>query len=74
MSMKDEYDLGSMKSSINPFAEKLKKQITLSVGEDVLEYFETMARETGVPSEVLIHLYLRDCVARQRKLKMLWAS
>jgi uncharacterized protein (DUF4415 family) len=72
--MKDAYDLGTMKSRPNPYAERLKKQITLSVSGDVVDYFEGMAQESGVPYQILINLYLRDCVANHRKLKIRWAS
>ena len=74
MSMKDEYDLAAMKSRPNPYAERLKKQITLSVSDDVIDYFKSLAQETGVPYEILINLYLRDCVASHRRLEMRWAS
>ena len=72
--MQDEYDLTTMKSRPNPYAERLKKQVTLAVSGDVIDYFEQMALETGVPYQVLINLYLRDCVANHRKLEMQWAS
>ena len=72
--MDKEYDLAAMKSRPNPYAKRLKKQVTLRVSDDVIEYFERMAGETGVPYEVLIDLYLRDCVASHRRLKMRWAS
>ena len=72
--MKDEYDLAAMKSRPNPYAERLKKQITLSVSDDVIDYFKSLAQETGVPYEILINLYLRDCVASHRRLEMRWAS
>jgi uncharacterized protein (DUF4415 family) len=41
--MKPEYDLSQMKSRPNPFAKQLKQQVTLSLGIDVIEYFEAMA-------------------------------
>ena len=72
--MEEEYDLAAMKSRPNPYAEKLKKQVTLRVSDNVIDYFEGIARETGIPYEVLIDLSLRDCVASHRKLKMHWAS
>ncbi len=72
--MEKEYDLAAMKSRPNPYAERLKKQITLRVSENVIEYFEGIARETGVPYDILIDLYLRDCVASHRKLKLRWVS
>ncbi len=72
--MEKEYDLAAMKSRPNPYAKRLKKQVTLRVSDNVIEYFEGIARETGIPYEVLIDLYLRDCVASHRRLKMRWVS
>ncbi|MCY2989689.1 MAG: CopG family antitoxin [Planctomycetota bacterium] len=72
--MKDEYDLSKMKSRPNPYAKRLKKQITLRISEDVIEYFKKEAAETGVPYQSLINLYLWDCVASERKLRLQWVS
>lgn len=47
--MKSEYDLSKMKSRPNPYAKRLKKQVTLRIGEDVIEYFKKEAAETGIP-------------------------
>ncbi len=71
--MKEEYDLSKMKSRPNPYAKRLKKQVTLRIGEDVIAYFKEMSAETGIPYQSLINLYLQDCVASGRKLKMEWA-
>ena len=72
--MKDEYDLSKMKSRRNPYASKLKKTVTMRLGEDVIEYFKKMAEETGVPYQSLINLYLRDCVAQHRKIDITWQA
>ena len=72
--MKDEYDLSTMKSRPNPYARKLKKQVTLRIRPDVIEYFKAMAEESGIPYQTLINLYLQDCVNNRRKLNMEWAS
>jgi uncharacterized protein (DUF4415 family) len=72
--MKEEYDLSKMKSRPNPYAKRLKKQVTLRIGVDVVEYFKELSAETGIPYQSLINLYLQDCVASRRKLKMEWAS
>lgn len=72
--MKAEYDLSKMKSRKNPYARKLKKQITLRLDPDVVEYFKERAEESGVPYQTLINLYLQDCRARNRKLKITWSS
>ena len=70
--MKAEYDLSKMKSRPNPYAAKLKKPVTMRLGEDVLDYFKGMAEETGVPYQTLINLYLRDCMAHGRKIDINW--
>ncbi|MCP4683774.1 MAG: BrnA antitoxin family protein [Desulfobacterales bacterium] len=45
-----------------------KKQVTIRLGMDIIEYFKTMAEDTGIPYQNLINIYLRDCVTSQRKL------
>ena len=72
--MKDEYDLANMKSRRNPYAKQLKKQVTLRLRPEVIEYFKEMAEEAGIPYQSLINLYLQDCVKHHRKLDMKWAS
>ncbi|MDQ2100888.1 MAG: antitoxin [Tychonema bourrellyi B0820] len=68
--MEPEYDLSKMKKRPNPFAKQLKKQVTISLGIDVIEYFETMAEEKGISSQELINLYLQDCVISKRQLSL----
>ena len=70
--MKKEYYLSKMKSRKNPYASKLKKPVTMRLSEDVIDYFKSMAEETGVPYQSLINLYLRDCVAQHRKIDISW--
>ena len=72
--MEDEYDLSQMKSRPNPYAKQLKRQVTLRMSLDVIEYFKGMAEETGIPYQSLINLYLRDCASSQRRLNLQWAS
>jgi len=70
--MKAEYDLSKIKSRNNPYASKLKKPVTMRLSEDVVEYFKGMANEAGVPYQSLINLYLRDCLAHNRKVEIKW--
>ena len=72
--MKDEYDLTTMKSRRNPYVKRLKKQLTIRMGLDIIEHFKRMAEETGIPYQNLINLYLSDCVQSQKKLHLKWAS
>lgn len=72
--MKAEYDFSKMKGRKNPYASKLKKQVTIRMGEDVIAYFKAMSDEMGIPYQSLINLYLRDCVAKNRKLDVNWVK
>ena len=69
--MRKEYDLSKLKSRKNPYAKQLKKQITIRVEVETLEYFKALSEETGLPYQSLINLYLRDCAREHRKIK--WA-
>ena len=70
--MKAEYELSRMKSRGNPYAAKLKRPVTMRLSEDVVVYFKRMADEAGVPYQSLINLYLRDCLANNRKVRIHW--
>lgn len=72
--MRDEYDFSKMKSRKNPYASKLKKPVTIRLGEDVIDYFKNMSEDTGVPYQSLINLYLRDCAAHHKKIDISWQS
>ncbi len=72
--MKAGYDLSKMQSRRNPYASKLKKSVTMRLSEDVVQYFKVMATDAGVPYQSLINLYLRDCLAQNRKVKIEWPS
>ncbi len=68
--MRKEYDFSKAKK--NPYASKLKKQVTIRLDEGTIKYFKELASENGIPYQTLINLYLRDCAASGRKLSMKW--
>ena len=70
--MKKEYDFSKMKSRKNPYTSKVKRQVTIRMGEDVISYFKDLAKDTGIPYQTLINLYLRDCVAKNLKPDLTW--
>lgn len=70
--MKKEYDLSKMKMRKNPYASKLKRQVTIRMSDDVVSYFKDLAEETGIPYQSLINLYLKDCVAQGRRPDLSW--
>lgn len=72
--MRKEYDFSKMKGRRNPYSKKLKKQVTIRMGVDVINHFKKMSEESGIPYQNLINLYLRDCVQSNRKISIKWAS
>ena len=70
--MKKEYDVSKMKSRKNPYAKRLKKQVTIRLGVDIIDYFKELSAETGIPYQSLINLYLQDCVNSKRTLDIQW--
>ncbi len=70
--MLDEYDIKNLNPRKNPYAKKLKKQITINIDNRVIEYFKEQAQETGIPYQTLINLYLADCADQNKKLTLSW--
>ncbi len=68
--MKDNYNFS--KGIKNPYAKKLKKQITIRIDADTIEYFKEQAADVGISYQNLINLYLRDCAEKKRRLSFSW--
>ena len=69
MNMRDEYDIKSLNPRRNPYADKLKKQITIRLNAGTIEYFKQQAEETGISYQNLINMYLTDCAVHEKKLE-----
>ncbi len=70
--MKKNYDFSRGKR--NPYAKRLKKQVTIRLEETTLDYFKELAEETGVPYQTLINLFLRDCAQAKKRPSMKWRA
>ena len=68
--MRKRYDFS--KARPNPYARRLKKQVTIRLDRDALEYFQQLAAETGIPYQTLINLYLKECAASGKRLQLSW--
>ncbi|MDE6031524.1 MAG: BrnA antitoxin family protein [Oscillospiraceae bacterium] len=68
--MREEYDFSNAVK--NPYAKRLKQQITINVDNEVIGYFKGMSAESGIPYQTLINLYLSDCVESNRKINLSW--
>ena len=68
--MRKEYDSSAARKT--PYASRLKKQVTIRLDEESINYFKAISEQVGIPYQSLINLYLRDCAASQRKLNLNW--
>lgn len=70
--MRKQYDFS--KGRRNPYAARLKKQITIRLDRPTIEFFKQAAVTSGIPYQTLINLYLRDCAQQGRKLSLEWRA
>ncbi len=68
--MRKHYDFSQAKP--NPYAKRLKREVTVQLDEGTVEYFEAIAAETGIPARTLMNLYLRECAANRKRLALRW--
>ena len=68
--MKSEYDFSNAKE--NPYAGKVKQQITINLNQSTIQYFKDLAEKTGLPYQTLINLYLTDCADKKRQPEVSW--
>lgn len=68
--MKNEYDFSNARK--NPYVKKLKKQITINLDNDTIDYFKNLSQSTGIPYQTLINLFLADCAKNKKKPTVAW--
>lgn len=68
--MRKHYDFSAARR--NPYAKRLKKQVTIRLEEPTLVYFKRLAERMGMPYQTLINMYLRDCAESGRELRLEW--
>lgn len=69
--MLDEYDFS--KARKNPYAKKLKKQVTINLDVDTVDYFKGQAEASGIPYQTLMNLYLSECAMNGKQLHISWS-
>lgn len=63
--MRKNYDFS--KAVRNPYAKRLKRQLTIRLDEDTIAYFQDLAGEMSLPYQTLINMYLRDCAETRKR-------
>ena len=64
--MRDQYDFSG--GERNPYAAQLKRQVTINLDAETVDYFKAQAEATGIPYQRLINFYLADCVKQKKQL------
>ena len=72
--MRDHYDFAKLKGKKNPYTKYLKQPVTMRLDKDSVDYFKSLAEESGIPYQTLINLYLRDCVKNSKKPLTRWVK
>jgi predicted DNA binding CopG/RHH family protein len=70
--MRESYDFS--KAQRNPYAKRLKKQVTMRIDAPTLDYFKGLSEDLGIPYQTLINLYLGDCARSQKRPSLEWES
>ena len=70
--MRKRYDFS--RAQRNPYAARLKKQITIRLDVRTLDYFRGLSEELGIPYQTLINLYLQDCAVEGKRPSTEWKS
>ena len=68
--MKKEYDFAN--SIKNPYVKKLKKQISIRVEKETIEYFKQLSIELGIPYQNLMNMFLSDCANKNMRPNIQW--
>jgi predicted DNA binding CopG/RHH family protein len=68
--MRNEYDFS--KAKLNPYIKKLRKQISIRIDMDTIEYFKKQANTTGISYQNLINMYLSDCAIHDKRINISW--
>ena len=63
--MKKHYDFSN--AVRNPYAKRLKRQLTIRLDEETLAYFQNLASELLLPYQTLMNMYLRECAIERRR-------
>jgi len=69
---KKEYDLSKLKKRKNPYSKFLKKQISIRIDIDTIEYFKKLSETTGIAYQNLMNLYLAECAKKHKIINFNW--
>lgn len=69
--MRKDYDFS--KAIKNPYAKRLKTQVTIRLDPETIGYFKTLSGDSGIPYQTVMTLFLRDCAVKRGKPRLIRA-
>lgn len=57
--MREEYDFSN--SRPNPYAERVRRPVTMNIDQANIDYFKEESMRTGVPYQTIINMFLTEC-------------
>ena len=66
--MEEEFDFENSKP--NPYAERLRKPVTMNIDVKIIEYFKAESKRTVIPYQNIINMYLLQCVEEGKHIKL----
>ena len=70
--MRKHYDFS--KAVKNPYAKRLKRQVTIRMETDVVDYFKELSTREDIPYQKLINIFLRDCAIHKKRPVIHWET
>ncbi|MCD7727449.1 MAG: antitoxin [Ruminococcus sp.] len=70
--MREEYNIENLNPRRNPYAKALNEGNTITLDDDIVNYFTEMSSDKKIPYQTLINLYLTDCIKNHRQLSLSW--
>jgi len=70
--MRKNYDFST--AVRNPYARRLKRQLTIRLDEETIDYFQGLSREMSLPYQTLMNMYLRECAETRKRPRWSVAS
>ena len=61
--MRKNYDFS--KARANPYAKRLKKQVTIRLDQETIRYFKDLSEGTSIPYQTLIRQWLAEAIRRE---------
>jgi len=49
------------KSVPNPYADRVRRRVTINIDSENIDYFKAEAKRTGIPYQTIINMYLTEC-------------